>query len=133
VYTSIMGREVIPSQMLHWNLADEYAKRFHLPEQAGMEDSWQFRVRIARSLQEMREHLLSHEVLYNRRMSSDPFARGELSCGYDDAFIMQIAKQTETAFQYERQQVRQHRRQGLLTALRSLIKNLKHGIGWVSQ
>src|SRR5689334_3136063 len=103
-----MEEEIRVSQMLNWNLAEEYAKRFHLPGQTVIEDGWQFRARIARSLQEMKEQLLAHEVLYNRHMSSDPFACGELSSGYGDMFITRIAKQTEAAFQYERLQ-QEHR------------------------
>ena len=43
--------------MLRWNLAEEYAQRFHLPEKAPHEAEWQFRERIARSLEEMEERL----------------------------------------------------------------------------
>ena len=105
-------------QMLSWNLAEEYAKRFHLPDKVAIETEWQFRKRIARHLEEMEERLLAHEVLYNQRMSSDLFAYGDLSNGYGDEFITRIAQQTELAFQNTRQQQEhQQRWQRLLTML----------------
>lgn len=106
--------------MLNWNLAEEYAKRFHIPDQALIEADWQFRERVARSLVEMEMGLLAHEVLYNQRMSENSFAQGELSSGYGDALITQIAQQTEAAFQYERRQ--QEQPQGLFTTLFSWLK-----------
>ena len=105
--------------MLRWNLAEEYAKHFHLPGKVAIEAGWQFRERVARSLDEMGERLIAHEVLYNRRMSSDPFAHGELSSGYGDEYITRIARQTELAFQdTKRQQEHQRRWQKLLPMLR---------------
>lgn len=105
--------------MLRWNLAEEYAKRFHLPGKAVIETGWQFRERVARSLDEVGERLIAHEVLYNRRMSSNPFAHGELSSGYGDEFITRIALETELAFQYTKQQQERWRRwQKLLPILR---------------
>jgi hypothetical protein len=109
--------------MLNWNLAEEYAKRFHIPVQTLIEADWQFRERVARSLAEMENGLLAHEVLYNQRMSENSFAHGELSSGYGDALIMQIAQQTEAAFQQERwQQERRQRQQGLFTIFCSWLK-----------
>lgn len=106
-------------QMLDWNLAVEYAKHFHIPGQTSVEADWQFRERVALGLLKMEEPLLAHEVLYNRRMSCDLFACGELSSGYGDAFITQIAQRTEGAFQRERQQQEQRKRQQrLLSTLR---------------
>jgi hypothetical protein len=105
-------------QMKSWNLSEEYAKRFHIPDQTAVEADWQFRERVARHLQEMQESLLAHEVLYNQRMSGDGFALGELSSGYGDAFITWIALRTDASFQRERQlqeQWKKHRR--LLTFL----------------
>jgi len=105
-------------QMLNWNLAEEYAKRFHFPDQTTVETDWQFRERVARHLQEMGESLLAHEVLYYQRMSADSFACTELSSGYGDVFITQMARRTEAVFQRERQQQEQRKRQQrLLTIL----------------
>lgn len=95
-------------QMLNWNLAEEYAQRFQIPDQTPIEDDWQFRERVARSLAEMEKGLLAHEVLYNQRMSENVFAQGDLSSGYSDTLITQIAQQTEAAFQFERRQ-QEHR------------------------
>jgi hypothetical protein len=104
--------------MLDWNLAEEYAKRFHLPDQVVIEESWQFRERVARSLEDMGHLLLAHEVLYNRHMSSDLFAHGRLSDGYDDMLIKRIAQQTEAAFQHEGQQEkRRQKRKKILEIL----------------
>ena len=104
--------------MMRWNLAEEYAKRFRIRDQTAVETGWQFRERVARQLQEMKEPLLAHEVLYNQRMGSDSFAQVELSSGYGDTFIAWIAERTETAFQRERQQQEQRKkRRGLLTFL----------------
>jgi len=109
--------------MLNWNLAEEYAKRFRLSDRAIIEEDWQFRERVARSLEEMGECLLAHEVLYNQRMSGDLFAHGRLNSGYGNVLITQIAQQTESTFQYERQQ-EEHRqkRQKILKALRFRYK-----------
>jgi len=105
-------------QMMSWNLAEEYAKRFHISDQTAVEADWQFRERVARYLQEMKEPLLAHEVLYNQRMSGDSFARVELSSGYGNEFITWIAQRTEAAFQRERQQQEQRKKQQrLLTIL----------------
>src|SRR2546429_3890378 len=104
-------------QMINWNLAEEYAKRFHIPDQTPVEADWQFRERVARRLQEMQEPLVAHEVLYNRRMSDDSFAQVELSSGYGDAFITRIAQRTAIAFQRERQQQEQRNRQERLLAM----------------
>jgi hypothetical protein len=105
-------------QMMRWNLAEEYAKRFHISDQTAVEADWQFRERVARHLQEMKQPLLAHEVLYNQRMSDDSFAQVELSSGYGDAFITLIAQRTEAAFQSERQQQKQRKKQQrLLTVL----------------
>ena len=105
-------------QMMSWNLAEEYAKRFHISDQTSVEADWQFRERVARYLQEMKEPLLAHEVLYNQRMSGDSFARVELSSGYGNEFITWIAQRTEAAFQRERQQQEQRKKQQrLLTIL----------------
>jgi|SRR5579864_3953422 len=104
--------------MLHLNLAEEYAKLFHVPSQTSVETGWQFRERVARNLQEMGKPLLAHEVLFNRRMSGDPFARLELSSGFCDEFVTQISQQTEVAFQHQRkQQERREKQQRLLTII----------------
>lgn len=119
--------------MLSWNLAEEYAKRFHLPDKAPNEAEWQFRERIARSLEGMEERFLAHEVLYNQRITGDPFAYGELSSGYGDGFITRIAQKTELAFQHTRQQLeREVRRQRLLTMPRFWQK-LRRDILWISK
>ena len=103
---------------MSWNFAEEYAKRFHISDQTAAETGWQFRERVARNLQEVGKLLLAHEVLYNQRMSGDSFSRVELSSGYGEAFITQIAQRAEAAFQYERQRQEQRRRlQRLLTIL----------------
>ena len=112
VYYSYMQRD----KLLNWNLAEEYAKRFHLPGQMLIEADWQFRERIARNLAEMEKELLAQEVLYNRRMSANSFAHGELSSGYGDALIPRIAQQTEAAFQRERRQQEHRQRQQRLFA-----------------
>ena len=105
--------------MLHWNVAEEYANLFHVPGRTAFETDWQFRERVARYLQEMGKPLLAHEVLFNRRMSDDPFARLELSSGFSDEFVTQISQQTETAFQQQRkQQEHREKQQRLLTILR---------------
>jgi hypothetical protein len=104
LYNILMSTEIEVMRMLSWNLAEEYARHFHLPDKAASETEWQFRERIARSLEEMEERLLAHEVLYNRRMSSDLFACGGLSDGYGDEFIRRIAQQTEVVFQQIQQQ-----------------------------
>ena len=115
--------------MLSWNLAEEYAKRFHLPDQGIIEEDWEFRERVARSLEEMGEWLLAHEVLYNRRMNGDLFAHGRLNSGYGNALITQIAQQTESVFQYERQQEKhRQKRQKILTALRFWQRHRVGGI-----
>ena len=115
----IMDREIREMHILSWNLAEEYAKRFHLPDKAAVETEWQFRERVARSLDEMEERLVAHEVLYNRHMSGDPFAQGKLSDGYGDEFITRIALQTELAFQHTKQQQQhQQRWQKLLSMFR---------------
>jgi hypothetical protein len=62
-----MDGETKAMQMLSWNLAEEHAKRFHLPNKAASEAGWQFRERIARTLEKMEERLIAQEVLYNRR------------------------------------------------------------------
>ena len=105
--------------MLNWNLAEEYAKRFHLPDQTVIEEGSQFRERVARNLEEMGHWLLAHEVLYNRRMSGDLFAHGRLNSGYGNELITRIAQQTESTFQNERRQ-EEHRqkRQMILNAPR---------------
>jgi len=105
-------------RLSRWNLAEEYAKRFHLPGKAPNEAGWQFRERIARSLSAMEKRLLAHEVLYNQRMTGDLFAYGELSDGYGDGFIIRRAQQTEFAFQHLReQQERKERWQRILSTL----------------
>ena len=109
--------------MLNWNLAEEYAKRFNIPDQTHIEADWQFRERVARNLAEMEKGLLAHEVLYNQRMTEDSFAQGDLSSGYGDALITQVAQRTEAAFQEERwQQEHGQRQQGLFTILYSWLK-----------
>jgi hypothetical protein len=114
-------------QMLNWNLAEEYAKHFHIPGQTSVEPGWQFRERVALGLLKMEEPLLAHEVLYNRRMSCDLFARGELSSGYGDAFITQIARRTERAFQRTRQQQEQRKRQQRLLSILCFWQKLEAG------
>ena len=104
-------------QMLHWNLAEEYAKLFHVPGQTAVETGWQFRERVARHLQGTGKPLLAHEVLFNQRMSGDPFARLELSSGYSDALVTQISQQTETAFQRERKQQEHRKKQQRLLSI----------------
>ncbi len=104
LYNVLMSNEIEVMSMLRWNLAEEYARHFHLPDKAASETEWQFRERIARSLEEMEEQLLAHEVLYNRHMSNDLFACGGLSDGYGDEFISMIAQQTEVVFQQTQQQ-----------------------------
>jgi hypothetical protein len=99
-----MSKEVEVMSMLSWNIAEEYARHFHLPDKVASETEWQFRERIARSLEEMEERLLAHEVLYNRHMSSDLFACGGLNDSYGDEFISRIAQQTEAVFQHTQQQ-----------------------------
>lgn len=114
--------------MLSWNLAEEYAQRFHLPEKASHEAEWQFRERIARSLEEMEERLLAHEALYNQRLTGDLFANGELNSGYGDGFITRRAQQTELAFQHAMGQLEQEERvQRVLTSL-CFWKKLRMGI-----
>ncbi len=109
--------------MLDWNLAEEYTKRFHLPDQMVTEEGWQFRERVARSLEDMGHWLLAHEVLYNRHMSGDLFAHGRLSSGYEDVLITRIVQQTESTFQYERQQEEhRQRRQKIFKVLRFCYK-----------
>ncbi len=104
-------------QMLNWNLAEEYAKLFHVPGQTAVESGWQFRERVARHLQGTGKPLLAHEVLFNQRMSGDPFARLELSSGYSDALVTQISQQTETAFQRERKQQEHRKKQQRLLSI----------------
>ncbi len=117
--------------MLSWNLAEEYAQRFHLPDKAPHEAEWQYRERIARSLEEKEERLLAHEVLYNQRITGDPFAKGELNSGYGDVFITRRAQQTELSFQHAMRQLEQEERvKRLLTTLR-FWKKLRIGIPWI--
>jgi hypothetical protein len=114
--------------MVLWNLAEEYAQRFQLPEKAPYEAAWQFRERIARSLEEMEERLLAHEVLYNQRITGDPFANGELNSGYGDEFITRRARQTEVAFQHAMRQLGQEEREQRLLTTLCFWKKLRIGI-----
>ena len=119
--------------MLSWNLAEVYAQRYYLPDKAPNEAEWQFRERIARNLEEMEEQLLAHEVLYNQRLTGDPFAYGELSSGYGDRFITRRAQQTELAFQHAmRQPEQEERAQRLLTTL-CFWKKLIIDIPWITK
>lgn len=119
--------------MLSWNLAEEYAQRFHLPEKASHEAEWQFRERIARSLEEMEERLLAHEVLYNQRITGDPFANGNLNSGYGDGFITRRAQQTELAFQHAMRQLEQEERVQRVLTLLCFWKKLRIGIPWITK
>ena len=119
MYTIDTSREIKGVQMLHWNVAEEYANLFQVPGRTAVETGWQFRERVARYLQEMGNPLLAHEVLFNRRMSGDPFARLELSSGFSEEFVTQISQQTEVAFQKQRkQQAHREKQQRLLSIIR---------------
>jgi hypothetical protein len=114
---------MLRNKLLDWNLAEEYAERFYLPGQSPIEADWQFRERVARNLAEMEKELLAQEVLYNQRMSANSFAHGDLSSGYGDALITQIARRTEAAFQREkRQQEHRQRQQRLFATLCPWLK-----------
>jgi hypothetical protein len=90
--------------MLSHNVAEDYADLFSLPKQSPTEEGWQFRARVAQTLEQMGEFIRAHEVLWNERMSDDPCATGMLSRGYGETFITTIAKQIEAAHQAHRQQ-----------------------------
>jgi len=61
------------------DLAEDYATLFSLPPQGPTEQGWQFRLRIARTLEGMGESIRAHEALWNERMSTDPGALGALN------------------------------------------------------
>jgi hypothetical protein len=86
------------------NIAEAYAKLFLLPPRSPEECAWQFRERVARTLEQMGEHVRAHEALWNERMSNDPYATGPLARGNDDMFIATIAQYVEAAYQATQQQ-----------------------------
>lgn len=100
--------------MVAGNLADEYAQQFDLPRRGPNEAGWAFRARVAHTLAATGKPILAHEALYNQRESSNPFAGGDLSDGYDGMYITAIAQQVEATFQEAKQQ----RRRGWISALR---------------
>lgn len=85
--------------MLPYNVAEEYATLFSLSSRYPAEEPWQFRVRIARTLEQMGETIRAHEALWNERMIGDPSVGGRLSRGYDESFIIETAKHVEEAYQ----------------------------------
>ncbi len=90
--------------MLSHNVAEEYADLFLLPRQRPTEEAWQFRARVALTLEHMGEFIRAHEALWNERMSSDPGAVGMLSRGYGETFIATTAKHVEAVYRAQRQQ-----------------------------
>lgn len=88
--------------MVSHNVAEEYADLFSLPKRSPTEEAWQFRARVARTLEQMGEPIRAHEALWNERMSNDPCATGVLSRGYEETFIATIAKHVEAAYQARR-------------------------------
>jgi hypothetical protein len=84
--------------ILSHNVAEEYANLFSLPKRSPTEEAWQFRARVALTLEQMGETIRAHEALWNERMSNDPSARGMLSRGYDEAFIATTAKHVEAIY-----------------------------------
>jgi formylglycine-generating enzyme required for sulfatase activity len=84
------------------NVAEEYADLFSLPKRSPTEEAWQFRARVARTLEQMGETMRAHEALWNERMNSDPCATGMLSRGYEETFITSIAKHIEALYRARR-------------------------------
>jgi hypothetical protein len=89
--------------MLSHNVAEEYATLFSLSSRSQTEEPWQFRLRIARTLEQMGEIMRAHEALWNERMNGDPSVEGSLSRGYDETFIIETARYVESAYQEQRQ------------------------------
>jgi hypothetical protein len=89
--------------MLSHNVAEEYADLFLLPKQSSTEEAWQFRARVALTLEQMGQIIRAHEALWNERMSSDPFATGSLSRGYGETFIATTAKHIEAVYRTQKQ------------------------------
>ena len=84
--------------ILSRNLVEEYAILFSLPLQRPAEQAWQFRLRIARSLEGMGETIRAHEVLWNECMSNDPSATGPLTRGYDERFVSLVKTHLKNRF-----------------------------------